>query len=69
MARNRAEQTEAAPAAEVEQVAEQTQAASSAEKLRFIVLSHRMFGYEVGQEVEFDADEVRSEWLQHLRPV
>lgn len=69
MARNRAEQTEAAPAAEVEQVAEQTEAASAAEKLRFIVLSHRMFGYEVDQEVEFNADEVRPEWLQHLKPV
>lgn len=64
MARNRAEQTEAASAAEVEQVTKQ-----AAEKLRFIVLSHRMFGYEVGQEVEFDADEVRPEWLQHLKPV
>lgn len=69
MARNRTEQTEAAPAAEVEQVAEQAEAAPAAEKLRFVVLSHRMFGYEIGQEVEFDADEVRPEWLQHLKPV
>lgn len=62
----RNQQTEQAEVAEV--AAEQTEQAEVA-KLRFTVKSNRIFGYQAGDVVEFAADEVRPEWLQHLDPV
>ncbi len=72
MARNQREAAE--PAAEVEAVeavetTETTEAAEpAAEKQRFVVKTNRLFGYEVGQVVEFDKGAVSPEWLQHLQP-
>jgi hypothetical protein len=36
------------------------------EKLKFVVKTNRLHGFEVGQVVEFDKGELRPEWLQHL---
>jgi hypothetical protein len=54
MPRNQREEVEAQ--AEVEATA----------KLKFVVKTNRLHGFEVGQVVEFDKDELRPEWLQHL---
>jgi hypothetical protein len=59
MPRNQREEVEATDVqAEVEATA----------KLKFVVKTNRLHGFEVGQVVEFDKDELRPEWLQHLEP-
>lgn len=69
----RTEETEVAAVEPTEavEVAEETEVAAEqpeVAKLRFVVKSNRIFGYQVGDVVEFAADEVRPEWLQHLEP-
>lgn len=68
--RTEAEAVEVVAAEPVEAETETVEAeAVEVAKLRFIVKTNRLFGFEQGQEIELAADEVRQEWLQHLTQV